>query len=228
MTRVSRVRVSLCANRSAADVAACVAGGVDAVGVLVQVRHRAEDAVDLATAARLLAGVPPYVGRYAVTHATELDELLELAALPIDTVQLHADPPPATVARFRERAPGLRLLKALAVAGTLETAAVAAWARLVDGVVLDSVNPAEDRIGGTGLTHDWTVSARIARASPVPVILAGGLRPGNVTAAVHAVRPWAVNVNSGVERDGAKDAELVAAFVRGAGAAGPGAGPVTA
>jgi len=237
MTAVSRVRVSVCANQSAADVAACVAGGVDAVGVLVQVRHRAEDAVDLATAARLLAGVPPYVGRYAVTHATELDELLALAELPVDTVQLHAEVPPATAARFRERAPGLRLLKALAVAGTplarsdrenggsprsrraagwLETAAVAAWARLVDGLVLDSVNPAEDRIGGTGRTHDWTVSARIARASPVPVILAGGLRPSNVAAAVRAVRPWAVNVNSGVERGGAKDAALVAAFVRGA------------
>jgi phosphoribosylanthranilate isomerase len=217
-----RVRASICANQTRDDIAACVLGGADAVGVLVQVRHRARDAVDLATAEYLLAGVPPYVGRYAVTHTTELADLLALAELPIDTIQLHADIDPSTVRRFREAAPRLRVLKALHIADGADGADGAGaeppstrpWESLVDGFVLDSVNPREDRIGGTGRTHDWSVSARIVRASTVPVILAGGLRPDNVAAAVRAVRPWGVNVNSGVERSDAKDRQLVQSFVR--------------
>ncbi|MCM3886034.1 phosphoribosylanthranilate isomerase [Frankia sp. R82] len=213
-----RIRTSICANQTHQDVIACVEGGADAIGVLVQVRHRAEDAVDLATAAELLRRVPPYVGRYAVTHATAVDEILDLARLPIDTIQLHGDVDPATIPVLRATTPHIRLLKAIHVVDDRDTPTSEPWSSLVDGLVLDSVNYTENRIGGTGLTHDWSVSAGIVKESLIPVILAGGLRPENVGEAVRTVRPWGVNVNSGVERNGAKILDLVEGFVRSANA----------
>ncbi len=213
---VGRVPVSVCAVRSEDDVDAVVAGGADAVGVLVLTRHRAEDSVTLDQARRLLSLVPPYVGRYAVTHASDDTDLARIAdELPVDTVQLHDTVVIDVVERLRARRPGIRLIKALHVHdGRVDDPA--GWEALVDAFVVDSVDPAQDRIGGTGLVHNWEVSAGLAHRSPLPVILAGGLNPENVTAAIEAVRPWAVNVNSGVEREGAKAEDLVRAFVRAA------------
>jgi phosphoribosylanthranilate isomerase len=209
-----RIRTSICANQTDRDVNACVEGGADAIGVLVQVSHRAEDAVDLDKAGELLARVPPYVGRYAVTHATGVAEILALAKLPLDTIQLHGDVEPAAIPAVRDRAPHIRLLKAVHVVDDCGAPASEPWYPLVDGLVVDSVNHSENRIGGTGRTHDWSISAAIVKDSPIPVILAGGLRPENVEEAVRMVRPWGVNVNSGVERNGAKVCSLVESFIR--------------
>ncbi|WP_076830422.1 phosphoribosylanthranilate isomerase [Frankia sp. CcI49] len=214
-----RIRASVCANQTAADVAACVEGGADAVGVLVQVKHRAEDAIDLDHAANLMDMVPPYVGRYAVTHATEIREICDLRNLAIDTIQLHEDIDPAIIPEIRRGFPRVRLLKAIHVVDEGSISMAERWQGLVEGLVLDSVNKIENRIGGTGLTHDWSISARIIKATKVPVVLAGGLRPENVCEAVRAVLPWGVNVNSGVERGEVKMRDLVEGFVRGANAA---------
>jgi phosphoribosylanthranilate isomerase len=97
-----------------------------------------------------------------------------------------------------------------------------AYAAVADALVLDSRTA--DRLGGTGLTHDWSVSARIVAAvAPLPVYLAGGLTPENVAEAVARVRPAGVDVNSGVEdADGRKDAAKMRAFVDRARAGLPG------
>ncbi len=206
------MRVSVCAVQSEMDVRAVVSGGADAVGVLVQVAHVAEDAVTLEHAANLLGLVPPYVGRYAVTHAKSLPELLAAAALPIDSLQIHDDVDPSLVTALRQKRPQLRILKALHVTEREAAPDIGLWDGIADAVVLDSVDLARDRIGGTGHTHDWEISASLVRQSSVPTVLAGGLRPDNVSEAVARVRPWAVNVNSGVETDGAKDMRKVRAF----------------
>jgi phosphoribosylanthranilate isomerase len=91
----------------------------------------------------------------------------------------------------------------------------AAWA---DALHLDTRTGA--RLGGTGVTHDWSLSARIAAATPIPVILAGGLTADNVAEAVGHVRPFGVDVNSGVEdARGVKDPAKMRAFVAAARAA---------
>ena len=81
----------------------------------------------------------------------------------------------------------------------------------MDGIILDSRTT--DRLGGTGLTHDWSISRRIVEELPLPVILAGGLTPDNLEAAINAVHPYAVDVNSGVETDQKKDPEKVRKFI---------------
>jgi phosphoribosylanthranilate isomerase len=78
-----------------------------------------------------------------------------------------------------------------------------------------------DRVGGTGKTHDWSLSAKIVANCKVPVVLAGGLTPQNVMHAIHIVRPFAVDVNSGIERaDGRKSEERIYRFIEAARAAG--------
>ena len=72
----------------------------------------------------------------------------------------------------------------------------------------------DGQLGGTGVAHDWNMSASIARDIKVPIILAGGLNPINVAEAIKTVRPYAVDVSSGVETEGRKDLKKVAAFVK--------------
>jgi phosphoribosylanthranilate isomerase len=88
-------------------------------------------------------------------------------------------------------------------------------------LLLDSGNPraAVKELGGTGRTHDWDTSRRIRDTAGGPVFLAGGLRPDNVAAAIAAVRPWGVDLCSGVRRDGRLDRALLADFVRAVAAA---------
>jgi phosphoribosylanthranilate isomerase len=165
-------------------------------------------------ATEILSGVPPYIGRYAVTHLTDFAGLLEITTvLPIDILQVHAEPEPAVIARLRNENPSLRIIKSVHIVPGQRPG----WERYVavaDAFILDSIDLSADRIGGTGQVHDWSISAAVAAVSPRPVILAGGLRPGNVRQAVSRVRPWAVNVNSGVESEGYKDAERIREFVK--------------
>jgi phosphoribosylanthranilate isomerase len=135
-----------------------------------------------------------------VTHLLDPERVAGLAAsVSAHTVQVHGEMAVADLRRLRALAPSARLLKAVHVTGddalgrALDCAAADA-----DALVLDSRTA--DRLGGTGLTHDWSVSARIVGAvAPVPVYLAGGCRPENVAQAVARVRPAGVDVNSGVE-----------------------------
>jgi phosphoribosylanthranilate isomerase len=182
--------------------------------VLCGVTHRAEDAIEPSVASTILSIVPPYVGRYVVTHLTDQGDIIDLVnALPVDTLQLHADLSPDVVINLKRRKPELRFIKSIHIeSGALDWRS---WERYVDAILIDSIDRISDRIGGTGMTHDWSISAEVVQQCPIPVILAGGLSPANVAQAIATVKPWAVNVNSGVENNGAKDPSLVAAFVAG-------------
>jgi phosphoribosylanthranilate isomerase len=112
----------------------------------------------------------------------------------------------------------IRALKGLVpqkiiVATPAESEEVLAMANVADAILLDTYK--DGMLGGSGVAHDWNLSADLARRLSVPVILAGGLRPENVCEAVRKVRPYAVDVSSGVETDGRKDAMKMRAFVSG-------------
>lgn len=128
---------------------------------------------------------------------------------------MHSPVTDETAREVRTSARGRRVLRAVHVTGPAAIDAARRAAANCDGVLLDSRTA--DRLGGTGLTHDWSISAEIVRtlgALGRPVILAGGLHPGDVVAAVEVVRPDAVDVNSGVEAPaGDKDADSCAVFV---------------
>lgn len=211
-------RVKICGIRRIEDVRLAAEAGADAIGLLVGRRHASRDFLEPEAAAAIVALCPPLITPVLVTHLEEPAEIDRLARdLGVTTIQLHSDLPPEAVVHLRalgER--GRRLFKALHVTTPAESLAVAAAYRdLVDGFVLDSINPATGQVGGTGLVNDWELAARlVAELAPLPVMLAGGLKPDNVAAAIDRVAPFGVDANSGTKGpDGFKDPARVHAFV---------------
>ena len=136
--------------------------------------------------------------------------------LNVGAVQLHADVSPGILARLRALSP-LFVIKSYVVGreDMGPDAFARAYAPVCDAFITDTFDPATGASGATGRVHDWAVSAELVSRSPLPVILAGGLNPGNVRQAILAVRPAAVDVHTGVEAPGgSKDPRLVRAFVR--------------
>lgn len=200
-------RAKVCGVTREADLDAAVAAGADAVGLLCDVPVESPREVSPRRAEELANVVPPFVTSVLVTMPDTAADAVTLADLVgADAVQLHGDLPPEDCAAVAMDVRG-PVLKAVSHDDDLEAYATSADALLVD-------SESEDGGGGTGCTHDWERTRAAVEGLDVPVILAGGLTPDNVTAAVEAVRPFAVDVASGVEsEDGVKDPDDVRAFV---------------
>lgn len=207
------MRVKICGVRRVEDALAAVAAGADAVGCLVGLDYATPDRVDPQKARAIFAALPPFVARVLVTHRTVLAEVIALMHDSGATVaQLHGDFPLVAISALREALPYAAIVKSVHVTGDDTIAAALAAGRVADAVLLDTKT--RERIGGTGTTHDWSISAAIASACPRPVVLAGGLTPDNVAEAIARVHPFAVDVNSGTRGvDGWKDHSKIHAFV---------------
>jgi phosphoribosylanthranilate isomerase len=161
--------------------------------------------------------VPPGVSTFLLTSETSAEEVIAHAGRThTDTVQIVDQLPPDAYPMIRAACPHVRLVQVIHVreeASIDEAAAIAEW---VDAILLDSGNPglAVKELGGTGRTHDWTISARIVTASPKPVFLAGGLHAGNVREAMEKVGPYGLDLCSGVRTDGTLDPWKLEAFFR--------------
>ncbi len=223
------VRAKICGIRSESDLRAVVAADADAAGFISGTTHFSEDEVDVERARRLSGLVPSSIERVLVTHLTEAGAVLRLAdRIDVDCIQLHGLVSLETVREVRRSAAGRRVIRAVHVTGPEAVGAAERAAPNCDGIVLDSRSA--NRLGGTGRTHDWSISASIVdrfAGSTFPVMLAGGLNPHNLTAAIDAVGPAWVDVNSGVDDSrGDKDPSNCADFVRAAhGAVSPIAAP---
>jgi phosphoribosylanthranilate isomerase len=207
------MRVKICGMARVEDALAAAEAGADAVGCLVGLNHAAADQISAAEARAIFSVLPPFVAKVLVTHKTKLAEVAELLRETAATaVQLHGEFPLVAIPALREAAPHVSILKCVHVTGDEAIAAAAAAARVADGVLLDT--KVRGRIGGTGKTHDWTISARIVTECSKPVILAGGLSPDNVADAIARVRPYGVDANSGTRLSpGFKDQGKMRAFV---------------
>jgi phosphoribosylanthranilate isomerase len=213
-------RVKICGTTSEDDLTTAVEAGADAVGFVVDYPDPVPWNIDRETARDLFARVKPFVSTVLVTTGSAETVTSLVRSVRPDAVQLHGDEDPETVGAVTSalaRA-GVDTLKAVpmepseALPEQLATVREFA-ARGVDGVVLDAKAP-DRRGGGTGRTVPWDRARRIVDGCSVPVVLAGGLTPENVGAAVETVRPHAVDVISGVERERCvKSPERVAAFV---------------
>ncbi len=210
------MRVKVCGIACEEDVRALAPVRPHFAGFLVGLDYPSDDAVSPQEARRLAALLPRSVVPVLVTHRTEMGEVLDLARLcGFPTLQLHGDFPLDRIADLRHSVPGTSIWRVVHVDGAEAVSRAAEVARVADVVLLDTKTAA--RLGGTGRVHDWTISARVASTCGKPVVLAGGLTPENVVEAVRAVRPWAVDVNSGVEDPrGRKSRERVGTFVAGA------------
>lgn len=198
-----RVRVKICGVTRPEDAAACEAAGADAIGLIFAPRSRRR--LGATRAAEVAAAAGPFLTRVGVFQDAGEDEILAaVEAARLDAVQLHGSEPDALAERLRRR---VRVVRALRFEPGLTPEALAG--RPHDAVLLDGLRP------GSGEAFDWDAAAAW-RGHP-RLVLAGGLRPDTVAEAVRALRPYAVDVASGVESGpGMKDREAVAAFVRAA------------
>lgn len=198
-------RVKICGNTCREDVEIAVEAGADAVGFVTEVPVETPRKIGLVEAGKLVEATPPFVSTVLVVMPPDLERAIEMVveAEP-DVVQVHNDLPPGDVGALRDE--GVKVVKK--VAPDVEDAGRYDF---VDALLVDT--EAEDGGGGTGETHDWRVSAEIQREVEAPVVLAGGLTPGNVAEAVREVRPYGVDVSSGVEWKGEKRLALVEDFV---------------
>jgi len=191
--------------------------GADWLGFALRLPAKNEDLSE-ADAAAIVKAIQPKNKGVVITYLTDADEISAFCAeLGVGAIQLHGDVAPAELRRLRTLAPDLFLLKSLVVkADNIDelTRTVDGAAEFVDMFITDSFNPATGAKGATGLVHDWDVSAELARISPRPLMLAGGLNPHNVAEAIEKVRPAAVDAHTGLEdASGRKDRLKVRTFV---------------
>ncbi len=197
-------RVKICGITRIEDALAAAHAGADAIGLVFAAASPRRVSVEQAAA--ITQVLPPFVTTVALfVDPTPSEVRAVLQLMRPDLLQFHGDEPPAFCAAF-----GIPYLKAVRVrpeTDLLQYANVYAGAR---GLLLDAYHPSSP--GGTGQRFDWDL---IPPDLPRPIILAGGLTPDNVAEAVRRVRPWAVDVSSGVEVDkGIKDAGRIARFIR--------------
>ena len=209
------VRIKICGITSVAEASLAERYGADAIGLLVGRRHRACDFVKRDVAHKICQSVVPFITPVLVTHLEDPNQILRLVdAVPCPVLQLHSDLLPSVLATLRERLRPKKVIGKVSIQGRDALDRAREIESSVDAIVLDSVDPMTDRVGGTGKTHDWSLSAKIVANCKVPVVLAGGLTPQNVMEAIHIVRPFAVDVNSGVEKpDGRKSKERIFRFI---------------
>ena len=209
------VRVKICGIRSRDEAEIAVAAGADAIGLLVGQVYESPDFISPDTAREIYEATGPFVVPVLVTHLTDPDAIVELAEqVPTWVLQLHSDLSGEALRQLRSRLAPRKLLGKVSVEGPHSVVRAREIARYVDALLLDSCDRATNRVGGTGLVHDWNLSAQIASQSKVPVILAGGLNSTNVGEASELVRPWGVDVNTGVKGEaGGKSLTLCQQFV---------------
>ncbi|MFC4372633.1 phosphoribosylanthranilate isomerase [Nocardia halotolerans] len=210
------VRAKICGIRSTTDLQIAVDAGADAVGFISGITHFSEDGLSADAARQLAEAVPPFINKVLVTHLENASEIIALAdEIGVDTIQVHGLVSMETLRQVKAQAHGRTVLRAVHVTGTNAVAEARTVAANCDAVLLDSRT--EERLGGTGRTHDWSISAQIVSelsALGCPVVLAGGLTASNVGEAIAAVNPFGVDVNSGVEdNDGDKSVQDCVGFV---------------
>lgn len=199
------MKVKICGITCAEDALAAVAAGADALGF--NFCPASPRYLDPRNARDIVRGLPPFVTAVGVfVDVVSPEEVRRIARLSgVSVLQLHGEESPDYCRRLRGSYP---LIKALRLGGRLNRQTLGEYP--VQAFLLDTYD--ETRRGGTGKTFDWSLAGSLADLRPI--ILAGGLTPDNVAAAVRAVRPYAVDVCSGVEaRPGKKDPEKLARFV---------------
>ncbi len=198
-----RIRVKICGITRAEDARAAVDAGADAIGLVfhpASPRH-----VSVEQAAAIAATVPPFVTVVALlVNAGEELVVSVLEQVRPGLLQFHGDEDEATCRQY-----GMPYIKAIRMAPQLDLVAEASRFPSARGILTDAWSP--HAYGGTGERFDWS---RLPATLDKPLILAGGLNPENIAAAVRQVQPWAVDVSGGVESaPGIKDAARIGAFI---------------
>ncbi len=206
--------VKICANTSLEDALAAAEAGADAVGFVFAESVRR---VTPAQVRAITPHLPASVEKIGVFVDAQFDDLTAaIKECGLTGVQLHSGCGVDATTRLRERFAALRILRVIHFQNGLERELREAQAdEAIDAVLVDSRTA--NLLGGTGLRFDWQAARGSFAGSQLRMVVAGGLNPANVGEAIAALRPWGVDVASGVEASpGKKDAAKIKAFAESA------------
>jgi phosphoribosylanthranilate isomerase len=209
-----KVKFKVCCIASIAEAALALRYGASALG-LVSAMPSGPGVISDDVIREIAEWAPPHARTFLLTARTDADGIArQVRHLKTNTVQLVDALPQHALARLRHLLPEVRIVKVIHVRGLSSVQEALDAAAHVDELLLDSGNPslAVKELGGTGRVHDWALSRRIVESAGVPVWLAGGLRPENARAAVEAVRPYGLDVCSGLRSNNTLDTALLEAF----------------
>ena len=200
---MSGVRVKICGMTRSVDVQAAIRAGADALGFVFA--SRSKRVLDKPLAAELVAQVPAFISRVGLFMDQDSSEVVSiLKQVPLNLLQFHGNEDADYCRQF-----GLPYIKAVSMASDLAVARAVNDYSDAAALLLDSHAPGG--VGGTGAVFNWSLIPAVS----LPIVLAGGLTPGNVRQAVKQVKPWAVDVSSGVEDSpGIKNDELMRVFIK--------------
>ena len=209
-----KTRVKICCIASEEEARTAVSFGASALG-LVAAMPSGPGPIPDELIWRIARSVPPPVATFLLTCQTQAGAIvLHHMRTQTSTLQLVDAPEAGAIAAIRLVLPAVKIVRVVHVRSEASIEEALSAAGEADALLLDSGNPylAVKELGGTGRVHDWRLSRRIVEQSPLPVFLAGGLNAGNVREAIDTVRPFGVDVCSGVRTTGLLDPKKLAAF----------------
>ena len=210
-----RTRIKICCMSSVDEVRIAVRGGADALG-FVSAMPSGAGIISEELIEQLVPIVPPPVATFLLTSETDsLRIVAQQRRTGANTIQLVDRVSDSVRTLLCRQLPGVKIVQVIHVTGPESVDEAISVQETADALLLNSGNQslAVKELGGTGRVHDWKLSAEIREKVRIPIFLAGGLNPDNVRDAIEAVRPYGVDVCSGLRTEGKLDPVKVAAFV---------------
>ncbi len=214
MNQPFKPRVKICCISSIAEAELAIRYGASALG-LVSAMPSGPGVIEEDLIAEIAARIPPPIATFLLTCKQDVSSIIEQhRRLRTNTIQVVDRLEQGSYDELRSALPGIALVQVIHVTGEESVEEAQSIAPHVDAILLDSGNQklAVKELGGTGRTHDWTLSRKIREAVSMPIFLAGGLKPENVADAIRAVQPFGLDLCSGVRTNGNLDESKLAHF----------------
>jgi phosphoribosylanthranilate isomerase len=209
-------RVKICCIASIEEAWMAIDAGANAIG-LVSAMPSGPGPIPEDLIAEIAAIVPPGVSSFLLTCLQDGTSIIDQQRrLRVTTIQICDRLTSGSYQQIHDALPGIKLVQVIHVTGPESVDEAIAVAPHVDAILLDSGNQslAIKELGGTGRTHDWSLSRKIREAIEVPLFLAGGLNSTNVAAAIREVQPFGIDVCSGLRTEGDLDPQKLSEFIR--------------
>lgn len=209
-------RIKICCISSLKEADLAIKYGADAIG-LVSEMPSGPGVISEKKISEIALKVPPPIATFLLTSSTNATDIIrQLKACNTNTIQLVDSVPPEVYPELRKYLPGIKLVQVIHVTDEHSVTEAIKASNYVDAVLLDSGNQKLKikQLGGTGRTHDWSLSKKIVDNAKVPVFLAGGLNPSNVAEAVKTVMPFGLDICSGVRENGKLSERLLKEFFK--------------